>query len=1005
MAKPAHTPDSPAAETTASPLQIVVPPNLARRIARAAPHPRSSQEPPPSLVSAVDPDRRQATAQTSGGGATRLVVAPPEIFDGANATLRERAWLAFYARATTAFAGRFDAVLFTDDAAATATLADTLDLPADVLVTHPVAPSSTIAMRMLEGLRGLADGRNGTDQALRLAQELIEVADLFAEQPATAASRETDTDLSAAGGPLAHLKALTALQERPLDCGHATFASLHSHVQASSTRAGAAPDPKRVCVYLPLADQDVAVLDDLALSLLSLARRLARDGHAVTLAHDGLDERLHAQAIRRRLQEALGDHGAHVEHVEVPSPAVENTKGLLGSTLTAPYNFLEWLKTRHFDIVHVPDGGYPGYFALMAKRQGLAFARTHFCVHVGKPVLWHKLINADPIDGPQWLARIHAERRCVEYADTLVAPTQYMLRWLLHQGYAIPRVRAFVQPLLARDDENAAQTPGAIDELVFVGAIEPGNGLPQFLDAVVRTIDGGGPVPRVTFAGAANPAFPARRFVDSKLAPTGVSWTFREDGDADAVVDYVAAGGRLAVFPMVEANGARALQACLERGLPVLASRCEGLAEMIHIDDHARATVELHPERLAERFRTILNDGIAPARPTVATRAVETGWRDWHAAPPTAGAAPAAASEEGQPLVTVCLMHFNRPNLVEQAIESVKAQTYPNLEVVLVDDGSKDPDVPALLDRLEPEFAARGWKIVRQPNLYLGAARNTAARHAAGEYLYFLDDDNVLKPEGLATFVAVAQRTGADIVTSFSDAFSASKPPEHIPPHRRVRIVQLGDDICFGLFRNGFGDSNALIRRDVFEALGGNTEDYGVGKDDQEFFARAILSGYRLEHTPQALYWARQPAVRLRHLHYSPYSGNLRVARAYRNMLPPALQNLVLMAQGQQLRMDTYGPLADPQTTARIAQQLISSPSWRLTAPLHERFNDVIDYAGESGFIGLNSAGTEHIGRPPPWVIYRVLNSLSWELTAPLRLPGHVWHLARRIVRRKLGRA
>jgi glycosyltransferase involved in cell wall biosynthesis len=55
------------------------------------------------------------------------------------------------------------------------------------------------------------------------------------------------------------------------------------------------------------------------------------------------------------------------------------------------------------------------------------------------------------------------------------------------------------------------------------------------------------------------------------------------------------------------------------------------------------------------------------------------------------------------------------------------------MEVVLVDDGSREPKAVKLIKQLIPIFEKRGWKVIRQDNLYLGAARNTGARHASGE--------------------------------------------------------------------------------------------------------------------------------------------------------------------------------------------------------------------------------------------------------------------------------
>src|SRR4029079_13237891 len=90
----------------------------------------------------------------------------------------------------------------------------------------------------------------------------------------------------------------------------------------------------------------------------------------------------------------------------------------------------------------------------------------------------------------------------------------------------------------------------------------------------------------------------------------------------------------------------------------------------------------------------------------------------------------------------------------------------------------------------------------------------------------------------------------------------------------------LGDALSLGVFTNCFGDSNCFIRRRVFEALGGFTEDYGIGLDDQEFFARAILRGFKLRVVPEALYWYRISDVRLRDKHFNRQLGELRVMNA-----------------------------------------------------------------------------------------------------------------------------
>jgi hypothetical protein len=78
------------------------------------------------------------------------------------------------------------------------------------------------------------------------------------------------------------------------------------------------------------------------------------------------------------------------------------------------------------------------------------------------------------------------------------------------------------------------------------------------------------------------------------------------------------------------------------------------------------------------------------------------------------------------------------------------------------------------------------------------------------------------------------------------------------PPAKPKRIwLPLGGAAGAGLYRNAFGDANALWKRTAFEQVGGYTTDYGVGHEDWELFADAVLSGLRLELVPEPLYWYR----------------------------------------------------------------------------------------------------------------------------------------------------
>lgn len=263
---------------------------------------------------------------------------------------------------------------------------------------------------------------------------------------------------------------------------------------------------------------------------------------------------------------------------------------------------------------------------------------------------------------------------------------------------------------------------------------------------------------------------------------------------------------------------------------------------------------------------------------------------------------PLSESVKDLPLVSVCVTHFNRPHFLSEALESIRAQDYPHLEVILVDDGSTAPEAIAYLNQLEEEFQHKGWKIIRNPtNLFPGAARNIGARNSRGEYLLFMDDDNYAKANEITTFVNVALNTQADILTCAMDVFT-TRPGgerEYLLIHR---FVPMGAAVGIGLYVNMFGDMNALIKKEVYDCLKGLTEERGVGGEDWELFSRATLEGYHLETVPLPLFWYRDtPGGITKSTHH--YANSLRAIRSYLDSVPQPLRSNLILSQAQQEKL------------------------------------------------------------------------------------------------------
>ncbi len=323
----------------------------------------------------------------------------------------------------------------------------------------------------------------------------------------------------------------------------------------------------------------------------------------------------------------------------------------------------------------------------------------------------------------------------------------------------------------------------------------------------------------------------------------------------------------------------------------------------------------------------------------------------------------------------MCLTTFNRPHFLAQALESLHGQDYPNFEVLLVDDGSDQPEALAFLDRLEPEFKSRGWRIIRQENSYLGAARNTGARHAHGEYLLFMDDDNYAEPHEISTFVRVAGHCGADILTCVAKLFNGDTAPSSYSQVPDNIFLPLGAAADVGAVKNCFGDANALVRRSTFEELGGFAEDYGVGTHDYEFFARAVLKGARLEVVPEELFWYRRHQGSM--IHTTPPAANAFLgARPYLEALPPDLRGIVHLLQGYH-HLECNG-LFMQQCILRF-ETLWNSWSWRSFRPIR-------NFIRRCRRLPPEIKPEIHSLSEAQEAIKSIKNSATWHVTRPLRV-------------------
>lgn len=628
----------------------------------------------------------------------------------------------------------------------------------------------------------------------------------------------------------------------------------------------------------------------------SLAEALASAGHEVTLLY-----LLGYFCENQTIDYWIDDYRKRgIRFVPLFDPPLR----ALGSTYAVKsYEAYLWLKEQDFDIIHFAEWKGAGYFCELAKHQALAFPNTLLCVQTHSPLLWHKFSNSEYLECYEEVETCFLEKESVRLADIVISPSQYLLNWMIDEKWKLPEhcyVQQYVIPgnILQRGlhDDNSVHR---IDEIVFFGRLEVRKGLNVFCDALdqlalrPQTF-------RVSFLGKSTDmeGRPSKDYIMKRAGKWPWPVSIQTDLDQEGALCYLKNKGRLAVMPSLADNLPNTVLECLAANIPFIASNVGGIPEMIRDEDKAHTCFIPRRAQLAETIRRVIDEGIRPARLAVAPKTNVQAWDIWHQ---TAGTCDDSLKQSTVksphglwPLVSVCITHHNRHKTLHNALETIRAQDYPNYEVIVVDDGSDDPETLGYLAWLESDFAGKPWRLLRQENRYLGAARNHAVRKARGEFILFMDDDNHAKPNELSTFVGVARRTGAAILTCQADLFTGNGPENGA---EITRWLYIGPAASAGVFQNRFGDANSFVRRDVFDKIGGFHEEHGVGYEDWEFFGRAVLNGLQLEVIPEALHWYRRSSDGMCQ-NTNAHANRMRSIRPYLETLPDSLREMVFFAQG-----------------------------------------------------------------------------------------------------------
>jgi glycosyltransferase involved in cell wall biosynthesis len=313
------------------------------------------------------------------------------------------------------------------------------------------------------------------------------------------------------------------------------------------------------------------------------------------------------------------------------------------------------------------------------------------------------------------------------------------------------------------------------------------------------------------------------------------------------------------------------------------------------------------------------------------------------------------------PLVSIIIPCYNAAPWLAQTLESALAQTWQHVEIIVIDDGSRDNSAA-----IARGFKSRGVHVVTQPNAGASAARNHGLRLARGEFLQFLDADDLITPQKISAQVTLLSTRPRESVGSCAwGRFTTDPATAAFVDHAVFRdFVPLDFLILAAETGAMMHPSVWLVPRSVADRAGPWDETLSLN-DDGEYFSRVLLASagivFCADQTARSFYRSglagslsrqRRAPARIsqfrslelieRHLLASDDSPRVRqaVAQQWRRFVHdffPAPAELIARAEMRAAALDgrEIGPPPMGPKTAALARLIGWRATWRLKYFLH----------------------------------------------------------------------
>ena len=555
--------------------------------------------------------------------------------------------------------------------------------------------------------------------------------------------------------------------------------------------------------------------------------RLLADRHQVTVITSS-DHAAEYERLRRAGDPRLPPEGVTVGFVEEPQP------GRIGTYFSHMHLWsaraYELLRSLHPergpDFIEFPDYFGEGFVTIQARHTSDPWLHdTAVCVRLHTTAEMASVLNATLGDEFATRAVFEAERYCLRHADKLLWCGGDVLgtyRRFYGADALAPAERvpdAFTTAMPADPGRDGAPEPGEPLRVLYLGRLERRKGVHNLMRAVASRprMD-----LRLTMLGGDTHTGPSRTSMREilRLSAAGDDRVeFIDRVSPELVREHVDAA-HLVVLPSLWECWPNVAREALMRNRPVLATPVGGFTELVEHGVSGWLTDDTTPRAIGEALDRLCEDPSPVARmirdggPRAAFERVTdpaATVRRYEELAQAGPRRPPARPRRTPPLVSVIVPYHRLEMHVEETVDSALAQTYPELEVVIVNDGSLREADRAVLDLEERDRV----RVITQVNSGLSAARNLGIRHCRGEYVLPLDADDVIVPGFVERCVRALER---DAELAYVATWVRYMGPDGVDlADDRGGYVPFGNWSTLIERNNVAGNCSAVLRRRLFD--------------------------------------------------------------------------------------------------------------------------------------------------------------------------------------------